>query len=249
MLETAIRAARAAGRLLLEGSRGEIEIDKRERRDVKLAMDRAAEKAIIEIVSEEFPDHAILSEERGRLGGESEHLWVIDPLDGTFNFAQRIPIWCTSIGLCRGEEEIVGVIYDPINDDLFAAEKGKGTFLNGKPMRVSGIDSLAFATICFSSSADEDDIEATMRAARHLAVAGGKVRGLGAAATHMAYLAAGRVDGFYDFGAKLWDVAAGLVILREAGGDATTRRRSGEVLDLVASNGRFHDDLLKAVEW
>jgi len=249
MLETAMRAAREAGRLLLEASAKEIEVDRRDRRDVKLAMDRTAEAKIIEVLREAFPDHAVLSEEAGRIAGDSEYLWVIDPLDGTFNYSRRVPVWCTSIGLLKGSEEVVGAIYDPTRDEMFSAERGSGAFLNGERVRVSDTDSLEYATINYSSSTDATDIERTMRAALHLATRAGKVRALGAAATHVAYVAAGRMDAFYDYGAKLWDVAAGLVILREAGGMVARRNTSDTTLDLAVSNGRFHDELLTAIGW
>ena len=249
MLETAIRAAREAGKVLLEGSRKPIEVDHKYQRDVKLAMDRKAETAIIGILSEAFPDHEILAEERGRVGGSSDYLWVIDPLDGTYNYSRRFPIWCTSIGLCRGEEYLVGVIYEPIIGDLYAGEKGKGATLNGKPMRVSAVDRLQDAMIAHSAGVEEEDIRESMRVASLLSITASKVRGLGAAATHMAYVASGRLDGFVDCCAKRWDVAAGLVLLKEAGGMVTIRERDGDELDLVASNGLIHDELLKAIDW
>ena len=228
MLETAIRAAREAGKILFEGSRGEIEVDQTSRRDIKLAMDRKAEAAIVEILSQAFPDHGILAEERGRVGGASDYLWVIDPLDGTCNYSRRLPIWCTSIGLCRGDDYQVGVIYEPVTGDLYAAEKGKGATLNGKPIRVSAVERLEDALVEHSAGIEEEDIRESMCIASLLSIAASKVRGLGAAATHLAYVAAGRADAFVDCCAKRWDVAAGLVLLNEAGGTATIRERGGD---------------------
>jgi len=249
MLETAITAARRAGKLLLEASREEIRVDARSRRDVKLEMDRKAEEVIISTILAAHPDHAVLSEERGRVGGESNWLWVIDPLDGTYNYSRRIPVWCTSIGLLEDGEERLGVIYDPIAADLYAAERGRGAAVNGSPAVVSKVASLEEATVCFSSGLGNDDLARTMAAAEHLAVAAGKVRGMGAAASHLAYVAGGRADAFYDFGAKLWDVAAGIALVREAGGVVTVRPRGEHTLDIIASNGKFHEELENEIGW
>ena len=249
MLETAIEAARRAGRLLLEASRGEIRVDVRTRRDVKLEMDRRADEIIVKTILAAHPDHAVLTEERGRTGGESEWLWVIDPLDGTYNYSRRIPVWCVSIGLLRNGEESLGVIYDPIGDELYAAEEGQGATVNGERTAVSDTAALEDATVCFSSSPAENDLARTMAAAERLAVNAGKVRGMGAAASHLAYVAGGRADAFYDFGAKLWDVAAGIALVREAGGAVTTRKRDEFALDICVSNGHFHDALLREIGW
>lgn len=249
MLETAVRAAREAGSLLLDAGRQEIEIDRKERRDVKLAMDRKAEETIIAIVRGRFPHHSILSEECGRIGGDSEYVWVIDPLDGTFNYSRRVPLWCTSIALKKDDEIIVGVIYDPVREELFSAEKGKGAFLNGEPMQVSETDSLAYATVSFGAGPTERSTEATMSAACHIGMIAAKVRGLGTAAVHVAYVAAGRMDAFFEYGINEWDIAAGLVLLSEAGGVATTRRFASNAMDIAISNGRFHAELLKEIAW
>ena len=116
-------------------------------------------------------------------------------------------------------------------------------------MRVSETESFENAVVCFSSSAQTSDIEATMAAASRLSTSAGKVRGMGAAASHMAYVADGRVDAFFDMGAKLWDVAAGIVLVREAGGEVTTRSRGGVSLDIAVSNGKFHQDFLREIAW
>ena len=249
MLDTAIAAARRAGKLLLDASRGEIRVDARTRRDVKLEMDRKADEAIVKTILAAHPDHAVLTEERGKLGKESEWLWVIDPLDGTYNYSRRIPVWCASIGLLRHGQEHLGVIYDPVAGDLYSAQRGRGAAVNDRPAAVSEIARLEDAAICFSSSPADDDLARTMAAAERLATSAAKVRGMGAAASHLAYVAAGRADAFYDFGAKLWDVAAGIALIREAGGAVTTRPRDDVTLDICVSNGRFHEDLLREIGW
>jgi len=249
MLDAATRAARAAGQLLLAASGGEIEVEKLARRDVKLAMDRRAEEKIIGILRKDFPDHAILAEECGRLAGRSEYTWIIDPLDGTFNYYRRIPIWCTSIGLMQGEEEVLGVICDPGRDELFYAEKGKGAFLNGRTIRVSETDTIETGVIGLALGLRDAFKEKALAGAQRAALRASKVRSLGSAAMDMAYVACGRMDAYFEFGVRPWDVAAGIVLVREAGGRISTRRHPGDALDMAASNGRIHDELLKQIGW
>ena len=250
MLETATQAAREAGRLLLEAGRGEIKVERRMRSDVKLAVDRESEQAIISIIRERYPEHAILSEECGRIGSEhAEYLWVVDPLDGTYNFSRRIPLWCTSIGVVTGDKEIAGVILDPNRDELFSAEHGRGAFLNGTPIRVSDISELGGATISFACGPDERFLGAAMNAASEIATRVSKLRALGSAALHLAYVACGRFDAFFEFGINHWDLAAGLILIREAGGAVSTRRHDDGKMDAAVSNGAFHDELLKLIKW
>jgi len=250
MLEAAISAARAAGRVLIKAGSGEIEVERRMRRDIKLAADRESERAIISILGERFPEHAILSEECGRAGAEkADYQWIIDPLDGTYNFSRRIPIWCTSIGLVKGGDEILGVILDPSRDELFSAERGKGAFLNDRPIRVSRIPDLAHATIGFAYGADDMFLGQSMTVANEVALHASKLRALGSAALHLAYVACARLDAFIEFGINHWDMAAGLILIREAGGRVSTRRHDDGKMDVAATNGAFHDELLKLINW
>ncbi len=248
MLQTAIRAARAAGRLLLEGSRGEIKVDQLARHDVKLEMDKKAEAVILGIIQERFPEHAILSEEVGRVGPESGYLWVVDPLDGTVNFSRRIPLWGTSIALCRAGEEIVGVIYDAVHDELYAAEKGKGAFLNDRPMRVSD-RKMEQAIIAYDFAANEPAINQGLRAADRVTRSVSKVRATGSAAVDLGYVACGRLEGFYEYGLHYWDLAAGAVMIREAGGRVQTRPRPDGSLDFLCDNGVIHEELRREIGW
>ena len=249
MLETAIRAAREAGRALLEGSRGEIRIERLAQRDVKLAMDKQAEEIILRVIREKFPGHAILSEECGAAGPSSEYLWVVDPLDGTVNFSRRVPLWGTSVALLHEGREIVGVIFDPIHDELFHAEAGKGAFLNGKRICVSERSPLSAAIIAFGFSSNEERLRRGLAAASQLPLAASKVRGLGSAVLHLAYVACGRLDGFFEYGINQWDIAAGVVLIREAGGSVTARTLPDRSIDLVCSNPRIHDEFSKQVGW
>jgi myo-inositol-1(or 4)-monophosphatase len=249
MLETAIRAAREAGRVLLEGSRGEIRVERRAQRDVKLAMDKKAEEVILRVVREKFPGHAILSEECGAAGPKSDYLWVVDPLDGTVNYSRRIPLWGTSVALLHRGKEIVGVIFDPIHDELYHAEAGRGAFLNGKKIRVSERSPLSAAMVAFGFSPGEEQLRRGVPVTAQLPLAASKVRGLGSAVLHLAYVACGRTDGFFEFGINQWDIAAGLLLIREAGGKASTRTLPDRSMDLVCSNGLIHDEFMKQVGW
>jgi myo-inositol-1(or 4)-monophosphatase len=250
MLETAKRAAREAGRLLLAAAKKDkIEVDRFAVRDIKLAMDREAEEAIINIIRADFPGHSILSEECGSSDTDSEYRWVIDPLDGTYNFYRRIPVWCTSIGLVRGGAEILGVIYDPNRDEMFYAAKGDGAYLNDKPIRVADTPSFADSVIGIALGLRPGHEERALRAAHNVVQNCSKGRSLGSAALDMAYVACGRFDGYAEIMVRTWDVAAGLVIVREAGGQASVRRHANESLEVAVSNGRIHDEFLRQIEW
>jgi myo-inositol-1(or 4)-monophosphatase len=249
MLETAIRAAREAGRVLLEGTRGEIRVDHLAQRDVKLAMDKKAEEVILRIVREKFPEHATLSEECGAVGPKSDYLWVVDPLDGTVNYSRHMPLWGTSVALLHQGKEIVGVIFDPIHDELYHAEAGQGAFLNGRRIRVSEKSPLSAGIVAFGFSSDEARLRRGLAATAQLPLAASKVRGLGSAVLHLAYVACGRMDGFFEFGINQWDIASGVVLIREAGGKVTTRTLPDRSIDIVCSNGLIQDELLKQVGW
>lgn len=249
MLDVAIKAARQAGRVLLDGLTREINVIRLESHDIKLEMDREAEACIVTTLRENFPDHAILAEEGGHIGGESDFTWVIDPLDGTYNYSRRIPFWCTSIGLLRGQEKILGVVFDPTRDELFHAAKGKGAFLNGEPMGVSNVEPLQHAVVSYAFPSRGEYLPHVLRAAERLVHTAGKLRAMGSAALHLAYVACGRMDAFFEYGIHPWDVAAGTVLVREAGGKTTLRSHPDNALDIVASNGRIHEKILEQIGW
>ncbi len=249
MLETAIKAAKAAGRVLLEGSSKPLNVLAEKRHDVKLEMDRKAEESIISIIRETFPDHDILSEEAGSIGQGAEYQWVIDPLDGTYNYFRHIPFWSTSIGLCRNGEEVLGVVYDPIHDELFCAERGCGAMLNNRPIKVTECAHLSEATIAFAYGSRREFLDRMAFGVDVVSRKSNKVREMGSAALHLAYVACGRMDGYFEYGIYAWDVAAGLAILREAGGADATRRHDDGLIELVASNGAIHDELTRELRW
>lgn len=249
MLRAAICAARTAGKMLLTANSSEQTVEKVARRDIKLTIDRQAEETIIRSLRRYFPDHAILSEECGRIGGESDFLWIIDPLDGTFNYFRRIPIWCTSIALRHKKEEILGVIYDPNRGELFHAARGQGAFLNGRPIHVSKTPHLKSSVVGLAASVRDEFQEKALVAARATALHASKARSLGCAALDMAYVACGRLDAYFEFGVKEWDVAAGIVIIREASGKVSLRRHASPTLDIAVSNPGVHRQLLEVISW
>lgn len=218
ILEIGIAAARAAAHILREQwAHGRIRVNERARHDVKLAADVEAEAAILAILREARPRDGIVSEEFGIHSETAENVWVIDPLDGTVNFSHRHPHFATSIAWLKNGQPMVGVILDPLRDELFTAVHGRGAFLNGNPIRVSGVTDakLAMLAVGFSKLSPE------IHTVKDLAALAGRVQKLrisGSSALDIAYTACGRLDGYCESSVYLWDVAAGRVIAREAGG-------------------------------
>ncbi|MBN1258102.1 MAG: inositol monophosphatase, partial [Planctomycetes bacterium] len=185
MLETAIQAAQAAGAIQKEAFGSVLQVDEDTRHDIKLKVDKLCEEAIVKIISTAYPEHAILAEEGGAKG-ESSHRWIIDPLDGTVNFFYGIPHFCTSIALEVKREPVIGVVYDPIRDELFAAEKGKGATLNGQSIRVSAITDPGEACIVLGFMKDDQTMRAGLKAMATCIYRVRKVRCTGSAALDLA---------------------------------------------------------------
>jgi myo-inositol-1(or 4)-monophosphatase len=211
-------------------------------------IDRRSEAAILRRIGRAFPSHGILAEEGGASAGDGEHLWVVDPLDGTTNYSRGFPFFCVSVALARAGRVVVGAVYQPLLGELFTAIRGRGAFLNGRRLRVSGQARLDQA---FLATGFPYDIRRSRRnnldnftrfATRCLAV-----RRAGAAALDLAYVAAGRFDGFWELKLRPWDIAAASLLIEEAGGRITGtggRPWRLEVRDVVASNGLVHGGLL-----
>ena len=222
MLNIAVKAARRAGSIINRAAldRGALEIRSKRANDFVTQVDRAAEAAIIAIVRQAYPDHAILAEESGHLPSEkAEHRWVIDPLDGTTNFIHGFPQYCVSIAVQHRGATAHGVIYDPSKNELFTTSRGRGAFLDDRRIRVSRClhlkDALVGTGFPFKEVSRLDfymkQLDAMMRSC-----AG--VRRAGAAALDLAYVAAGRLDAFWEMGLSAWDMAAGALLIQEAGG-------------------------------
>jgi myo-inositol-1(or 4)-monophosphatase len=253
-LNTAVALAHRAGRIIREnfGKTGQVAF-KGEVNPVT-ETDTAAEQVILEGLQAAFPSHTILGEETGfeeameRSDGETPH-WVVDPLDGTNNFAHAFPHVCVSLGLLVGGEVIVGVVYDPLRDDTFTATRGGGAALNGAPIAVSGTEALADAFLATGFPYDRrvaacnntTMLDCFLRRSQG-------VRRAGAAALDLAYVASGRFDGFWEPKLSPWDVAAGLLLVEEAGGRTSDFEGGIEHLltgeEVVANNGLIHDEML-----
>ena len=230
LLSAAEEGARRAGRVLADRFEGQRTVEYKGRIDLVTDADKAAEAELIGYVHRRFPDHTILSEESG-LESRGELRWFIDPLDGTTNYSHRVPHFCVSVAAQGAGELLAGAIYDPLRNELFSAARGQGATLNGSPLRVSSVQSLDRALLCTGFPYDvrerpEVPLGLFNRLIRHAQ----GVRRIGSAALDLAYVAAGRFDGFFEFGLKPWDIAAGALLVMEAGG--TMRRVDGEPLDL-----------------
>ena len=236
-LEIATTLAKAAGEELRERLYRPREISEKGARDLVTDADRASESLIVARLHELRPASSILGEESGVTAGSNDERWIIDPLDGTTNYAHRYPIFCVSIACEQAGEIVAGVVYAPMLDELYAASLGGGATCNGKPIRVSAISQVREALVCTGFVPGYDDRNVTnFRAVSREAQA---VRRDGSAALDLAFVAAGRFDAFWEFDLKPWDVAAGVLIVKEAGGTVTTvagtEWKLGE-LSILASN-------------
>jgi myo-inositol-1(or 4)-monophosphatase len=250
LLETAVEIAREAGRLVANYHRRHIPFEIKGEFDLVTEADRASEKLIVERLRSHFPAHAIVAEEGGGVESASEYRWFVDPLDGTTNFAHGFPMFCISMGLERAGELIAGVVYDPVRDELFTAERGAGAFLNNHRIRASAVArvSESLASTGFPSRKRHHNIN--IHFYYQLAMASHGVRRTGSAALDLAFVAAGRLDFFWEFGLKPWDIAAGALLVQEAGGrvsEMTGGPLSVTASDhLLADNGLLHDEILAA---
>jgi myo-inositol-1(or 4)-monophosphatase len=252
MLQVAEAAARAAGRRLIE-LQGRVGVREKGRADLVTEADLASQELIAEILLDAYPDHTILAEEAGvRADPTRPWRWIVDPLDGTTNYAHNVPMWTVSIGLESRGELVLGVVFHPLMDDLFAAARGLGAWRNGAPMRVSTVPRLAGALLSTGFPTDfEPDADRQMRWFRTFSALTHSVRRTGSSAWNLALVAAGGFDGCYATAMNPWDAAAGVVLVREAGGVVTGL--DGSTYDvyqggIVASNGRVHQELVQTLD-
>ncbi len=230
LLSTAEEAARRAGRILAEKFEGKRTVEYKGRIDLVTDADKASEAELIGFVRSRFPDHTILSEESG-LHSRGAVRWLIDPLDGTTNYSHRVPHFCVSVAVQGSEGLLAGAVYEPLRADLFSAARGRGATLNGSPLRVSAVESLDRALLCTGFPYDvRERPEIPLGLFNRLIRQAQGLRRIGSAALDLAYVAAGRFDGFFEFGLKPWDIAAGALLVMEAGGTMT--RVDGEPFDL-----------------
>ena len=255
MLNFAIQTAHDAGRILAERFGRAIEVSNKGDIDIVTEADLAAERFIIERIKSHYPRHAILAEEAEAAGrrheGEGEWKWIIDPLDGTTNYAHGYPSFCVSVALERAGQVELGVVHDPLRGETFAAERGEGASLNGRRIRVSEVEDLNAALLCTGFPYDVRGRDDFVRHFRNFIMHGQAVRRDGAAALDLAYVACGRFDGFWEEGLRPWDVAAGVLLVHEAGGRVTHYDGSPFHIykpPIAASNGLVHDAMLGVLQ-
>ena len=247
---TLLKAATEAGMLIKERINGKFSIEKKSGpNDLVTEVDKASEALIMNIIRESFPDHFILSEEIGEIKMDSSYKWIIDPIDGTVNFANGIPLCCVSIGVEKDGEMILGAVYNPMMDEFFFAEKGAGAFLNEKPIRVSNQTQVLHSCLVTGFPYTYLDMEnGPLDIFARLVRKGIPVRRLGSAAIDLCWVAAGRFDGYYEHKLNAWDSAAGFLLVEEAGGKVTDFKGdpySPYQPQLVATNGAIHEELLR----
>ncbi len=257
-LKTAIRAARAAGRVLRDMFERTREIHSKGKRDIVTDADYAAERAVREVLLARYPEDRFLSEEsaaaeRQALWAESSAsptlgLWVVDPLDGTTNYAHHLPFFCVSIARCCGPDVQLGVVYDPVHQELFAAERGRGATVNGRPLAVSAKNGLDDVVLGMEWPRSQSLRRRTVGLLTKVALRVTTARCSGSAALSLCYLAAGRIDAYFHLFLSPWDVAAAALIVQEAGGMVTTPTGAPWTVHsqaYVATNGRLHRALLR----
>jgi myo-inositol-1(or 4)-monophosphatase len=245
LMTVAIEAAREAGAFLHSRFRRALTIETKEDRSLVTDVDREAERLIVERIASSFPGHDVLAEERGRRSQGSDHCWIIDPMDGTHNYIRGMGAYGVSIGVQKGDAFVVGVIYMPETDELYAAEQGCGAFRNGTRIHVSTRADLSACTMGFDSELRVDTAR-KLRALGRLCPQIFNIRLIGSSARNLSHVAEGVLDGVIEFSDKLWDFAAGVVIVMEAGGRMS--RHDGAPLAArdsayIASNGLIHQRL------
>ncbi|HEY7792124.1 MAG TPA: inositol monophosphatase family protein [Vicinamibacterales bacterium] len=254
-LATAIEAVTRAGAMQMERFGRAMRIDKKSAIDLVTEVDVAVERMFRALIRERFPDHDVLAEELGGLAELDEpHArcrWVFDPIDGTTNFAHGLPIFCASLALEIDEQAVIGAIFDPSRQELFTAERGGGAFLNGARIRVSDaatlIDAMVVTGFPYNVHQHADDM---VRLFGRFLGRARAVRRLGSAALDLCYVAAGRMDGFWEEDLKPWDMAAGALLVEEAGGRVSGTDGApfaSRQLHVLATNGRVHDEMLAII--
>ena len=251
-LNIAINAALAAGKVIMKyySRLDNLKVQTKGYNDYVSEADQESEKIIISALQKAYPSYKVTAEESGSNAIESEYEWFIDPIDGTTNFIHGLPQFAVSIGLCKNRVPILGVIYDPFKNELFTAEAGKGALLNDKKIRVSNLKSIKSAV--FGTGIPwrkKDSGGAYIETLRTLMDAKcGSIRRLGSAALDMAYVACGRLDGYWEWNLKPYDIAAGTIIVTEAGGHVSDAKNTGDFFEngnVIAANINLHQAIIK----
>lgn len=255
LLNIAVKAARSASRIIVRSldRLDNIRVEKKGDNDVVTEIDRDAEAEIIAIIRKSYPDHAVYGEESGEsVSSDSEYEWIIDPLDGTANFVHGIPHFSISIGVKYRDVMQCGLVYDPLRQELFTADNGGGAYLNNRRIRVSAHRQLQGALLGLSFAHDKPEyLQPYIEILRSIELLTAGIRRSGSAALDLAYVAAGRLDGLLEFGLKPWDIAAGSLLIREAGGLVSDFNGENKYLksgNVVAANPKLFKPLLEAVQ-
>ena len=255
-LRLAVAAARAGGAVLMKRLRAGTDLEvgyKDARANLVTAADREAQRAVTAMILATFPHHLVNGEEGTAGDPGSSHVWYVDPLDGTTNYAHGIPFFCVSVALRAHGRTVAGAVYDPLHDELYAAAAGGGATLNGAPLRVSPVDRLDRSlVVAQAQTVEEDEIRAYARLVERLMSVTGGVRSLGSPALTLCAIAAGRLEAYCEYAMDPWDIAAGQLILEQAGGTLTLfdgrPHQSADRADVVASNGHIHQELITALK-
>ena len=256
LLEVCIAAARAAGVVLIDGLSRDKQVQlKSERSSIVTWADVNAQAEIFRVIGEHFPEHAILGEEGDGGGSDTSYTWIVDPLDGTSNYAAGIPFACTSVGVRDADGVVAGAILEPFRGELFTATRGEGAWLAGERLRVSANDSLARALVATGLQSDDpQQITAHVRRVEALHLHSRGARAFGSPALCLAYVAAGRLDAFYERDATYaWDVAAAALMIAEAGGrcedlDGGPLNLAHGIANVLGTNGAIHGDLFDLIQ-
>ena len=247
LLAMATAIARNAGKILLTHFREDHQISKKGQIDLVTEMDLKAETLIVDQIRRRFPDHEILAEEQGYQAGNGPYKWIIDPLDGTTNYAHGYRFFSVSIAVEYERELVLGVVYDPVTEELFSAARGQGATLNNQPIHVSDEDQLIDSLLVTGFSYDREEIKKNLEFFNRMILHSRSIRRDGSAALDLCYVACGRFEGFWELSLNPWDVAAGRLIVEEAGGSVTTFRGSPSTIyepELLTSNGKIHSAMM-----
>lgn len=242
-----------AGKMLKDGLGKPHQVRHKGVIDLVTEMDHRSEDYLVSKIRSQHPDHTIITEEAGLLSGHEDHCWYIDPLDGTINYAHGIPIFAVSIAYMHRGELKLGVVYDPMQDELFSAERGRGAWINGEPMRVSDKQDLIHSLLVSGFPYDvQNAIDNNLDHFGHFMLRTQGVRRLGSAALDLCYVAAGRFDGYWELGIKPWDIASGVLMVEEAGGIATDLDGKDDYFKppyaLVTANQTLHAKILAGLK-
>ncbi|MCX6161524.1 MAG: inositol monophosphatase family protein [Ignavibacteriae bacterium] len=252
MKNTLLKAIYESGKIILENFGGTFRIESKDSvSNLVTEVDKKSEDAIIQIIIRDFPGHSLLSEEIGAIDSDSGMKWIIDPIDGTINYAHAIPLCCVSIGIEKNKEIVMGAVYNPMSGELFFAEKGQGAFLNDKAISVSEESnfnkSLLVTGFPYNTSKNPNNPVGVFA---NFLLQDIPIRRLGSAALDICWTACGRFDGFWEYNLNAWDVAAGFLIIKEAGGVVTDfkgEEYSVYKKEILASNGKIHNEMMAVI--